>query len=223
MLLMFAWRTPDCSIPNDDDWICRSCRLHGNKWRKIKAAVLAFWKEKDGRLYQQRLTKERGYLEENSKKNRSAARKRWDDFHAKALNNKETLDAYAMPNACERNAPTPTPTPTPKKKEPPIPPKLFESFWDNFPRQRRGSRDKAFTAYQIALTRTTEEKLHAAVIRYSASSDVQRGFAKGAAAWLNDDRWDDEPSQPASQSTDARNASPKPTNYERAILAGIRG
>ena len=27
------------------------------------------------------------------------------------------------------------------------------------------------------------------MLAYAASNEVRRGFAKGAAAWLNDDRW----------------------------------
>ena len=74
---------------------------------------------------------------------------------------------------------------------------MFDLFWNNFPSQRKGSKDKAFHAYKKALTRTTEEIIHEAVIRYSTCDDVKRGFAKGAAAWLNDDRWTDEPCQQA--------------------------
>lgn len=74
-----------------------------------------------------------------------------------------------------------------------LPMDFFERFWEEFPRQRRGSREKALKAYRLASKRTTQETIHEAVIRYSASSDVKRGFAKGAAAWLNDDRWQDQP------------------------------
>lgn len=65
----------------------------------------------------------------------------------------------------------------------------FEKFWTIYPKQRCGSQGKALSAYKSALTRTTTEKIHEATVRYAASDEVARGFGKGAAAWLNDDRW----------------------------------
>jgi len=40
-----------------------------------------------------------------------------------------------------------------------------------------------------ALTRATEKEIMDGLEAYRTSSEVTRGFAKGAAAWLNDDRW----------------------------------
>lgn len=67
----------------------------------------------------------------------------------------------------------------------------FLDFWHFYPKQRAGSKEKAFKAYVKALKekRTTKEQLHAAVKRYAFSDEVLRGFAKGCAAWLNDDRF----------------------------------
>lgn len=67
----------------------------------------------------------------------------------------------------------------------------FLDFWRLYPKQRAGSKDKAFKAYLKALKekRTTKEQLYAAVKRYAFSDEVLRGFAKGCAAWLNDDRF----------------------------------
>lgn len=71
---------------------------------------------------------------------------------------------------------------------PPISPKLFAEFWDLYPRQRRGSKDKALTSYKAAQKRgNTEQQIIEGVKTYAASSDVTRGYAKGCAAWLNDD------------------------------------
>jgi hypothetical protein len=47
----------------------------------------------------------------------------------------------------------------------------------------------AFNAYLKATQRASEEEINEAVIRYAGSDEVARGYAKGAAAWLNDDRW----------------------------------
>lgn len=67
----------------------------------------------------------------------------------------------------------------------------FQEFWELFPRQRRGNKGKAEQAYQRVLNekRATEEEIINGVRRYASSDEVGSGFAKGAAAWLNDDRW----------------------------------
>lgn len=84
---------------------------------------------------------------------------------------------------------------------PPLPPQeqrpiLFAQFWDLYPRQRRGSKDKALASYKAAIKRgNTEQHIIDGVKTYAASSDVTRGFAKGCAAWLNDDGFLNEYSQ----------------------------
>jgi hypothetical protein len=71
---------------------------------------------------------------------------------------------------------------------------MFEFFWRVYPKQRAGSKEKAFSAYirVIKEKRCTVEKLQEAVEKYSQSDEVERGFAKGCAAWLNDDRFNTE-------------------------------
>lgn len=70
----------------------------------------------------------------------------------------------------------------------------FEEFWKLFPKQRAGSKEKAYSSYCRAIKekRVTQEKLLEAVKNYSQSKFVKDGFAKGCAAWLNDDRFNDE-------------------------------
>ncbi len=70
----------------------------------------------------------------------------------------------------------------------------FETFWKNYPKQRIGSKDKAYTSYCRVLkeNRCTEERLLEAVKEYAYSDEVRRGYAKGCAAWLNDDRFNTE-------------------------------
>ena len=70
----------------------------------------------------------------------------------------------------------------------------FEEFWKLFPKQRAGSKEKAYTSYCRAIKekRATQERLLEAVEKYSQSDLVKNGYAKGCAAWLNDDRFNDE-------------------------------
>jgi len=67
----------------------------------------------------------------------------------------------------------------------------FESFWKEFPKQRAGSKDKAYTSFCRVLKekRATVEVLLKSVKQYALSDEVKKGFAKGCAAWLNDDRF----------------------------------
>lgn len=67
----------------------------------------------------------------------------------------------------------------------------FETFWNLYPKQRIGNKDKAFKAYKRVLDekRCTAEKLLEAVKKYRDCEDVKKGYAKGCEAWLNDDRF----------------------------------
>lgn len=70
-------------------------------------------------------------------------------------------------------------------------PTEFDEFWELYPRQRRGNKQKALRAYLrvIKEKRSTPEQLLIAVGKYAKSDEVKRGFAKGCEAWLNDDRF----------------------------------
>lgn len=70
----------------------------------------------------------------------------------------------------------------------------FEEFWKLFPKQRASSKQKAYKSYCQAIkeNRTTESDILEAVKAYSESDEVKRGFAKGCAAWINDDRFNNQ-------------------------------
>lgn len=76
-----------------------------------------------------------------------------------------------------------------KKKE--IYKESFEKFWKEFPKERIGNKDKAYSAWKRAIKekRTTEEEIIQAAKQYSQSEEVKRGYAKGCQAWINDDRF----------------------------------
>jgi hypothetical protein len=65
----------------------------------------------------------------------------------------------------------------------------FDEFWRLYPKQRAGSKEKARAAYEKAIKRASEDEIIEGCEAYSKSSEVLNGYAKGAAAWLNDDRW----------------------------------
>lgn len=99
---------------------------------------------------------------------------------------------------------------------------LFEKFWEVFPKQRAGSKGKAYKAYKSALTRSTHEEIYAGVIAYADSDEVKRRFAKGAAAWLNDDRWtDDHGGRPIPRGTDGADKPASFSSEAARIAAGF--
>ena len=67
----------------------------------------------------------------------------------------------------------------------------FDKFWKVYPKQRAGSKEKAFKAFCRAIKekRATEEILLEGCQKYAQSEEVKKGFAKGGAAWINDDRF----------------------------------
>ena len=68
---------------------------------------------------------------------------------------------------------------------------LFEDFWQAYPKQRIGNKDKTRLSFKTAISRTNTpaEQIVAKAREYAQSAEVAQGFAKGAQAWLNDDRY----------------------------------
>lgn len=111
----------------------------------------------------------------------------------------------------------------------------FDKFWDIYPKQRAGSKPKALIAYQKAVRRGhAPVVLLSGVTAYAKSDEVAKGFAKGCAAWLNDDRFLNDYNQKGqSNEADRRNHTINPTTTDRlaAVLeqakrnidAGITG
>lgn len=67
----------------------------------------------------------------------------------------------------------------------------FAEFWAVYPKQRIGNKDKARAAFLRAAKRSgiTPEEITVKAAEYAKSEEVARGYAKGAEAWLNDDRY----------------------------------
>src|SRR3546814_15039842 len=68
LLLMAAWGTEDCSLPNDERRLAALSKTTVQRWRKIAPTVLEFWTIERGRIWQKRLMKEWLYVREKSKK-----------------------------------------------------------------------------------------------------------------------------------------------------------
>lgn len=121
---------------------------------------------------------------------------------AKTVKNKDNsnpLAAHSLREKKETEAETETKE-TIKDQQLPlqVPPKkqsatdaAFDDFWSSFPKQRIGNREKARTAFAAAVKRTGQFafQIVAKAREYAKSDEVARGYAKGAQAWLNDDRF----------------------------------
>jgi uncharacterized protein YdaU (DUF1376 family) len=90
LLLMAAWGTDDCSLPNDERRLAALVRMPVARWRKVAFNILEFWTIESGRIWQKRLRKEWAYVNAKRAKAKDAVEARWDKQKAYGRN----TDAY---------------------------------------------------------------------------------------------------------------------------------
>lgn len=78
LLLMAAWGSEDCTLPNDEKRLAALAKMPVARWRKIAANVLEFWGYDKGRLFQKRLQKEWAYVRQKRVKAKAAIHARWE-------------------------------------------------------------------------------------------------------------------------------------------------
>lgn len=78
LLLMAAWGSDDCSLPNDTRRLAALAKMSVQKWQKMAPTVLEFWTIEKGKLTQKRLLKEFHYVREKSEKARQSVALRKD-------------------------------------------------------------------------------------------------------------------------------------------------
>jgi uncharacterized protein YdaU (DUF1376 family) len=141
LLLLIAWRSPDCTLPDDDRRLAQMLGVTARKWAALKPVIMGFWTLAENGWEQKRLTKERRWVEEKSRKNKGAAEQRWG---AKSQETKGTDNANASANGCadvDANGYAPPPPPgsnepvvsskddSPSDDEPSLRPEhVFESY-----------------------------------------------------------------------------------------------
>lgn len=136
--------------------------------------VWAFIKSQIEREYEQ--------FNERCKKNGDISRDYWKKVKSK--------DTERIPNDTERH-PKQEQEQEHKQEHKEIYKESFDRFWSIYPKQRAGSKEKAYNSFCKAIKekRATEEQIIHSAELYAKSDEVKRGFAKGCAAWLNDDRF----------------------------------
>jgi uncharacterized protein YdaU (DUF1376 family) len=77
LLLISAWRSPDCTLPDDDQRLARMARVGTKKWRRLRPVMERFFKVENGCLWQKRLMEERERVENQRNQRQEAINARW--------------------------------------------------------------------------------------------------------------------------------------------------
>lgn len=99
-LLRLQWRSPNCRLPNDHEWIRRRLRVSQDVYDSVIVRVLTEFFSSDGNyLFQQRLCDEYEKLLETKAQRTAAAKSRWDK-------EKDTCKSNAAPHSkCNASKP----------------------------------------------------------------------------------------------------------------------
>lgn len=111
-LLRLLWRSPGCSIPDDDAWIFRRMRAHSEAEQEaIRSVISEFFERKNGRVISPRLSREFKKADQTSAK-RSEAGKRGGRPKAIEKANKDEKPGFDFDKAGPKH-PEPEPEPEP--------------------------------------------------------------------------------------------------------------
>lgn len=106
LLLMTAWRTATCSLPDDDATLAKWACMDRRTWARHKPVIMAFWTLTDTGWVQKRLLDERKHVEHVRSKNVQAGR-------ASALKRLNRGSTSVQPKANQTSTPIPIPIPIP--------------------------------------------------------------------------------------------------------------
>lgn len=114
LLLLIAWRSPNCAIPDDDKRIAQMLGIPARRWAAIKPTVMAFWTLGEHGWTQKRQLKERDFVERKVQQNSRAAKARWNGqpVEKKREAASERISARTSDRISERNAPHTSPSDT---------------------------------------------------------------------------------------------------------------
>ena len=198
LLLMTMWRH-DANLPNDPAKLARIARVSLRRWHLVWGEIQHFFYVDGDEIRNKRLDREHQKASSISEKRIASGAA---GGRAKALKDKEAHMANAS------NLPQHSQKPEPEEKEdtnvsskktaenPPDEVGLdFSAFWDVYPHRggQKKNRKGAEARYRAAIkSGATAEQIMAGVNAMSAFPDVQRGYARDPATWLNQAGWTDE-------------------------------
>lgn len=209
-LLRLCWRTPGCSLPNDDAWIARKIRMSPAEFLKVAKPVIdEFFRLQRGRLVQKRLKAE---YEDISRKKSARVKAGKKGGEAKALKNNENDPSNASVLLGDTRAfPYPYPEPDTQKEDELLSVTRtggfdFDGWWKIYP--GAVAKPKARQAYVAALAKIggpdPDAVLRDGLVRSIASArwNDPTHTKPNPARWLEEERWtdrDDTPDQPAAR------------------------
>jgi len=184
MLLMVAWRTKTCSLPDDDDRLAAFSRLDKRTWLKNKDVIMAFWHRNNaGEFYQKRLSDERKLAEDRRNQAVQAGR-------ASALKRKERHSTdVATELELKGNYPKPNPKPynnlsKDKLYEPPE--GVSISVWNDFVKLRKA---KKAPVTETVINRMTQEADKIGwTLEQAMIETCSRGWQGFNAQWILNER-----------------------------------
>lgn len=101
LLLMTAWRTRDCELPDDDRLLARYARLNRQQWSRMRPILEPFFTVGNGVWKQGRLTDERAAVKRKSEINSTKGKA---GAEAKALKRNERDKAGVKPSSSRGSA-----------------------------------------------------------------------------------------------------------------------
>lgn len=185
LLIMTMWRSKDGTLPNDDKMLARYTKLTTAQWKRIKPIILDFFTEKDGVLFQSRLTAERSFVEQKRKQQSSAGK-------ASALKRKENgstgvnsnVDDPLQHNGNEASTPTPTPI-----KEKYIKEKNDPSERNEFVKKTKITQsfcpDQESAEYAASLNLNVDEEQRKFINHFSADGQLRHDWQFAFRAWCD--------------------------------------
>lgn len=98
-LLMFAWRTEACALPDNDARLALMVGVTKGKWNKLKPSIMAFWKLENEEWTQKKLTSQRTFVSKQRKQKSFAGKESARLRALKTLDTAPTAVAPPLPTA----------------------------------------------------------------------------------------------------------------------------
>jgi len=201
-LLAYAWNEPDCGLSDDDEQLAILSRL-GEGWFKGGGAVVreCFF-EKDGRLYNKRLLKERKKQEEWKRKSseggKMSAKARWGKGKGGDKGGYKMVTTKGQPKGNPSSSSSSSNTSTKKRKN--IKKEssdFFDIFWKTHPGTKTGKKKclekwKVINPDQVLFDRIIKALQEQTAWRARAKPGEFRPEWKNPLTWLNQECWNDE-------------------------------
>lgn len=197
-LLRLMWRTPGCTIPDDDQWVCRKMRITADDERAALMAVIGeFCERKGGRIISPRLVREWKKADETSRKRAEAGKK---GGRPKNIDRIEEIEKAGLSR--EKAGPKhPEPQPEPlverdKSLSRACASETVESLWKVLPKRKRAGTSKPKLAKVVSrLLKAGKDPaaILTAVSRcYSEARHVEEDgqYAPAVYSWLADGIWE---------------------------------